>query len=121
VTAGKWLRENSSPSDLLATNLTFGPLVPAVTGIRTYASAIQYQIPYGRPSAEPEILRHDAEVWDFIQRPSAATIRPLCDAGVDWIWVEPSESMIRDWLPYATTAFTNNDAIILKVSQTACS
>lgn len=120
MAAGKWLREHSSTADLLATNLTFGPLVPAVAGIRTYASAIQYQVPYGRPSAQTELLRHDAEVWDFIQGPSSAAIKPLCEAGVDWIWVEPSESKVRDWLPYATTAFANSDAIILKVSPTAC-
>ena len=120
MAAGTWVRDHASQSDLLSTNLTFGPLVPAVTGIRTYASAIQYQIPYGRPSAEPEILRHDVEVWDFIQGPSSATLKPLCDAGVDWIWVEPSEAKIRNWLPHATTAFANSDAIILKVSPTAC-
>jgi hypothetical protein len=118
--AAAWVRDNAGPADLLATNLTFGPLVPAVTGIRTFASGIRYQVPYGRPSVEPEILRHDAEVWDLIQSPSAATIRPLCDAGVDWIWVDPSESKVRDWLPYATTAFANNDAIILKLAPEAC-
>jgi hypothetical protein len=120
MVAGKWVRDNASPSDLLATNLTFGPLVPAVTGIRTYASAIQYQSPYGRPSATPQLLQHDEEVWTFINAPSSSSIAPLCDAGVKWVWVEPSETKFRDWQPFATTAFANENAIILELADGAC-
>jgi hypothetical protein len=120
MAAGKWVRDNASPTDLLATNLTFGPLVPAVTGIRTYASAIQYQSPYGRPSATPQLLQHDEEVWTFINAPSSSSIAPLCEAGVKWVWVEPSETKLRDWQPFATTAFANENAIILELAPGAC-
>jgi hypothetical protein len=120
MSAGTWLRENASPFDLLATNLTFGPLVPAVTGFQTYASAIRYQSPYGRPSATPELLQHDEEVWGFINAPSAASVTPLCEAGVRWVWVEPSETKLRNWQPYGTTVFENGDAIILELTPAAC-
>jgi hypothetical protein len=108
MAAGSWVRDHASPSDLLATNLTFGPLVPAVTG-------------YGRPSATPELLRHDEEVWAFINSPTSATLSSLCQAGVRWVWVEPSETSLRNWQPYAATVFENEDVIILEVVPKACS
>jgi hypothetical protein len=116
MVAGKWVRDNAFSSDLLATNLTFGPLVPSLTGIRTYASAIQYQSPYGRPSATPQLLAHDEEVWTFINAPSTSSLAPLCDAAVRWVWVYLPSAKVRDWEPFATMEFANEETMILKTN-----
>jgi hypothetical protein len=36
------------------------------------------------------------------------------------VWVEPSETKFRDWQPFATTAFANENAIILELADGAC-
>lgn len=118
--AARWLRANAGPDDLLATNLTFSPFVPGVTGMSTYVSAIQYQGPYGRPAEIPDLVEREAQVWDFIEGPSVGTIAPLCQAGVDWLWVEPAITSVRDWAPYASAAFANDDAIILRLNPEQC-
>ncbi len=118
--AAAWLRENADRTDLLGTNLTFGPFVPAVTGLPTYVSGLLYQSAYGRPSITPQLLAHEADSWAFIDEPSVATVAPLCSADVRWIWVDPSRTETREWVPYATVAFSNADAIILRMEPAAC-
>ena len=54
--AAQWIRERATGSDLIATNVTFSPLVPALTGKQTLASGILYQAPYGRPDAVATLL-----------------------------------------------------------------
>jgi hypothetical protein len=81
---------------------------------------MQYQGPYGRPPDTQVLLKRENEMWDFIDSPSASTAQPLCDAGVEWLWVDPSNTEVRDWAPYATVAFANDDAIILRWDSSAC-
>lgn len=111
-----WLREHAQPTDLLATNLTLGPFVPGVTGLPTYASAILYAIPYGRPEVKDAILRNEAREWNFIDSPSAAAAAPLCAAGVDWVWVDPTLTKTTNWAPYAEVAFTTTDVTVLRMT-----
>lgn len=118
--AGQWVREHAKASDLLATNLTFGPLVPAVTGLATFASGIQYQAPYGRPAVAAELLRRDDEIWKFVNFPSLTTVVPLCASGVRWIWVDPTETSTRSWEPFANVAFSNDVATILEMDPHSC-
>jgi hypothetical protein len=118
--AALWLRENSAPDDLLATNLTLSALVPALTGRTTYISDIHMQAPYGRAGDVPEIQRREAESWAFIDQPSEQTIEPLCDAGVRWLWVDPSRTPTRDWAPFADVALLENDVVVLELRTSAC-
>ncbi|MFM8154872.1 MAG: hypothetical protein ACKOAF_02170 [Actinomycetes bacterium] len=118
--AAAWLRGHASATDVVATNLTFGPLIPAITGLQTFVSGIQYQAPYGRPAAAAEVLKRDDEIWKFVNSPSAETLAPLCASGVTWIWVNPEAASLTSWLPYATVAFTNADATILGLAPENC-
>ena len=118
--AARWLRDHASATDLLATNITFSPFVPAVTGLRTLASGILYQAPYGRPGNIAPLLEREKQSWAFIDGPSAATAAPLCTAGVRWLWVDPTRTKQRDWAPIATVAFQNESAIILRLDPQAC-
>lgn len=114
MSAAAWLRENAGATDLLATNLTFGPFVPGITRLPTYVSALQYQAPYGRSSEAADLLRREGHVWDFIETPTAATATPLCEAGVGWLWIDPSLTAVRDWEPYATTVIDESDVIVAR-------
>lgn len=120
MSAGAWVREHADQSDLLATNLTFGPFVPAVTGLQTYVSGLLYQSAYGRPSISNQLLAHEADSWDFIDTPSADSVEKLCAAGVRWVWVDPSRTERREWTPFATVAYKNVDAIILRLEPGGC-
>ena len=118
--AADWLRSQADESDLVATNVTFSPLVPALTGLQTLASGILYQAPYGRPGAVEPRLQREAQSWDFIEEPTAGTTAPLCSAGVDWLWVDPTRTEVRDWSPFATVAYENEAVVVLALDASAC-
>lgn len=118
--AARWLRDRATDPDLIATNVTFSPLVPALTGMQTLASGILYQAPYGRPDAVAPLLEREAQSWGFIDEPSVATMAPLCDAGVTWLWIDPTRTTARDWAPYATVELANDAVLVLRLDETAC-
>lgn len=118
--AAAWLRANAAPTDLLATNLTFSPFVPAVTGLPTYVSGIRYQAPYGRPGLTSVLLDHDARTFAFLESPSTSTVAPLCEAGVRWLWVDPRTFPGQTWLPWAAPVVTEPDAVVLRLDAASC-
>jgi hypothetical protein len=118
--AARWLRDRASGSDLIATNVTFSPLVPALTRMQTLASGILYQAPYGRPDAVAPLLEREAQSWGFIDEPSADTAAALCAAGVTWVWVDPTRTAVRDWMPYASVELATEGAIVLRLDAAAC-
>ena len=118
--AAEWLANEAQPGALVATNLTYGPLVPALTGLQTWISAIQYQAPYGRPSSIDELLDREAISWAFTGSVGPYPASRFCGAGVDWVWVDPSRSSIRDWSPYAEAAYESDDVIILRMDEGQC-
>lgn len=120
MAAGNFLREASGVSDLVATNVTYNPLVPALTGRRTLVSGIHYQAPYGRPGQIDELLSREEASWAFIGSPSDESARGLCTAGVDWVWVDPARTEIRSWEPWADVAFERPDVQILRINPDVC-
>jgi hypothetical protein len=120
VAAGQWLKEQAGGDDLLATNVSFSPLVPALSGVATFASGVLYQAPYGRPSGITPLLDREAASWAFIDGPSEATVQPLCAAGVDWLWIDPAKGKAGDWEPWASVALAQPDVIVLAVNPGAC-
>ncbi len=118
--AASWLRDNAESTDLLATNLTVGPFVPGVTHLPTYASAIGYQSPYGRPSISPVLLEHERQVWDFIEDPSAENATPLCEANVTWLWVDLERAPFQNWEPYYRIRLATKDTVVAELNPSAC-
>lgn len=118
--AAQWLRDRAVDSDVVATNVTFSPLVPALTGMQTLASGILYQAPYGRPDAVAPLLQREAQSWAFIDEPSAVTAAPLCEAGVTWLWVDPTRTPVRDWMPFAESVYTNDSVEVLSLGGGQC-
>jgi hypothetical protein len=120
VRAANWLRTNAGRDDLLATNVTFSPLVTALSGVQTYASGVLYQAPYGRPSGIDPLLKREAASWAFVDAPSKLALMPLCEAGVAWIWVDPTRTSNKDWLPWASVVSTDADVVILRLDRSDC-
>lgn len=118
--AGAWLRANSRPDDLVATNTTRSALVPALTRLPTFASDLRLQTPYGRAEDVALALSREADAWLFIDAPSEDSFAPLCAAGVDWIWVDPERTPVDSWEPFATPVWTSPDAIILAMNSSLC-
>jgi hypothetical protein len=118
--AASWLRKNASETDLLATNITFGSFIPAITRMQTFASAVNYQAMYGPENMIQPLVTREGQSWDFIDSPNKLTAQPLCESNVKWLWVDPNRSQRRDWLPFATIVFENPSATILKLNPSAC-
>ncbi len=120
ASVARQLADSAAPGDLVATNIAFSPLVPALSGQPMYIAAIQYQAPYGRPDAIDDLLARERATWDFVDAPSPATAQTLCDAGVRWVWVEPTRTTVRDWSPYASIERLEEDVILLRLDVGAC-
>jgi len=118
--AGEWLRSNAGSDDVVATNVTRGALVPALSRLTTYASNLRLQTPYGRQDQVDLALERERDSWDFIDSPSLSSVAPLCAAGVDWVWVDTRKTPIRNWEPFATLAWESPEVFILKIDQSAC-
>ena len=118
--AGAWLRSHANPDDLLATNVTSGAIVPALSRLTTYISDLHMQAPYGRTSEIDEALTREKQTWAFVNTPTSETAAPLCRAGVVWLWIDPSRTTTRDWQPYATVVWQEAEVILAKIDSSAC-
>jgi len=119
--AARALRDAADPSDVLATNLTFGPFVAGVTQLPTFVSARWYQTPYGLPWMVEELLLREQQSWRFIDDPTEMSLVPLCEAGVRWLWIDLARTEARDWAPYAVTVLENEDTAVAEIDRAACS
>ena len=120
IAAAKWLRANSTTNQVVATNLTYSPLVPALIDRQMLIAGLQYQAPYGRPDQLQPLLAREAASWAFIDGPTSQTLVPLCAAGVDWVWVDTARTSVSTWEPFATIAFATPDTTILRINPSAC-
>lgn len=88
--AGQLLRASVAEGQLVATNVTFSPIVPALSGAATFVSGIQYQAPYGRAEQLPELISREKHLLDFLANPTDAGLRNICAQGVRWLWIDPN-------------------------------
>lgn len=120
VAAAQWLRDHVQPGQLIATNVTFSPFVPALTGTPSYISGINYQAPYGRPGIREKLLAREALSWAFAQEPTAESARLLCSAGVRYVWLDPRRGVAASWEPWAETITSGEDVVVLRLAADAC-
>jgi len=120
VAAAKWLQVHAQDNELVATNITLGAFVPALTQLPTFVSAMSYQGIYGAPQMVQSLIDREAESWNFINSPSVQTVSPLCTAQVTWVWVDPKRTGQREWAPYALKAFENDAVTLLKLNSKYC-
>ena len=120
VAAATFLRDASSHEDLVATNITYSPLVPALSGLQTYVSGMAYQAPYGTVTNLPLLLQRERDSWTFIDTPSQVAFETMCTRDIEWLWIDPMRAQVRDWEPFARVVFKNASVLVLKVNREAC-
>ena len=86
--AGALLREQVVDGELVATNVTFSPIVPALSGAATFVSGIQYQAPYGRADQLPLLLSREQLSNDFVSESGLLDPEVLCSQGIRWLWID---------------------------------
>lgn len=91
--AGQLLRASVAEGQLVATNVTFSPIVPALSGAATFVSGIQYQAPYGRAEQLPELISREQQLLDFLANPTEVGLRNICAQGVRWLWIDPNRGL----------------------------
>jgi hypothetical protein len=118
--AADWILSHAGSDDIIATNVVFSPLVPALIRHRMMIAGLLYQAPYGTPSQLPTVLDREKASLAFIETPSASTLAPLCAAGASWVWVENSRTQLRDWAPWAEVAYANDAVTLLRITSESC-
>lgn len=120
IAAAQWLREAVADGELLATNVTYSPLVPALTGLPTFISGINYQAPYGREGIRESLLERERLSMSFVSQPTADSARELCERGVKWIWVDPRRPTAGSWEPFGTIEIAEESVMIVSFSEATC-
>ena len=118
--AGEFLRSNSADGDLVATNLTFSTIVPALSGVQTLVSGTGYQTPYGPAGGEQILLEREVDSYGFINAPSVATVAPLCEAGVRWVWIDPNRTGNADWSGFLRSRYEDDSVIVGELDPALC-
>lgn len=87
-----WIRQNFGPNSIGATNMVDTPLVPALTRRRAYVAALANLDGLGSPTDLPEIFRRGNLSLSLTSGISPDAARTLCQAGVDWLWLETPQT-----------------------------
>ena len=116
---GDWLSQNSSYSDIVATNY----LVGATTGgsISDFVLAVwsdrEFLVLGPQLGADPR--ENDPEIsasLDFAERASDETCRELLNRGVRWFIVDLRLTETRAWTRCASQVFTRGDFVVLRLT-----
>lgn len=118
-----WLRLNSSPDDVVATNRYCAlhearfpdcsatwSLVTAVTGRRTLV-----EVPDFMRKAYTGIEDRVVMSIAFVDAPSGETAAKLSTASVTWVYVDKAVTDARSWEPWARVEYENDLAAVLRL------
>ena len=114
--AGAFLSANLSDGEVVATNVTYSPIVPALSGAATYVSGIQYQAPYGSTAQLPDLLDREERVSNFLADPTSEREQELCAAGVRWIWLDTQRSNSLEEIPSVESIFEGADIAVYRLT-----
>jgi len=67
-----------------------------------------------------ELLDRETQSWAFIDEPSDDTVKPLCSAGVDWIWVAQPRTATTAWEPWGETVLVTADVAVVRINPGTC-
>jgi hypothetical protein len=107
--AAAWLSGNAAAESIVATTNTVSGFLPAVTGLRTYLSGQLYQAGLGAAGSRAEVERRVAVIEGLLSAEWETALVELCDAGVDYFWVEGSSPLVAQ----ADASFAAGDVMIV--------
>lgn len=124
--AAAWLEEAADERDIVATNrLCTDPaetppecssrwfLTSALGGRRMFVEGYDYGV--GLDGLPDWATRRIAQSVAFADHPDRVAAAALWNAGVRWVWVDPTLTTTRSWAPYAQVAFRNDLVTILRL------
>ncbi|MDI1289404.1 MAG: hypothetical protein PSX37_05560, partial [bacterium] len=114
--AADWIAASTSENSILATGDPISALVPALTGRQMYLAGQLYQAGLGRSGELDDVAARAVISRQFAASPSAQTARPLCEAGVDYAWLDGQLPGIET----DAVAFSNEGVTILKLAALGC-
>jgi hypothetical protein len=109
VAAGEWLSGRASA--VVATGDPASSLVPALSGRQMFLAGERYQVGLGPASEEEVVLTRALQSRAFAAAPSDAAAGPLCEAGVDYVWLEPGAGPV----PEPAIAYRNGTVRIVEL------
>jgi hypothetical protein len=118
--AGQVLFASTSGEDILVTNDNTSFLVPALGQRLTYMSGAPYQWQYGSATTVGGIPERVAVSQAFVDSADPQAFATLCAAGVTWMWVDHGLTDRRDWAPFATVEFANDDVTLAQLERSLC-
>jgi hypothetical protein len=89
--ASTWLKDNTAESDLIATSAPSLTNIPALTGRQMYLAGSVYQLGLGNAKEAETVLSRSTLSTALATREWAAASAQMCDAGVDWFWIEGAD------------------------------
>lgn len=110
-----WLNENAPDEAIVATTDTVSAFLPAVTGLRTYLSGAPYQAGLGATGSRAEVDRRSAMMAALSSDEWESVVPELCDAGVDYFWVEGTAPVIDN-----VAADFVSDAVVIISRRAVC-
>lgn len=105
---------------IVATNVTSGADVSAFSGSQTLVSGTWYQAPYGQRGIDVTLRDREQLAWGFFLAPSDETFVPLCDAGVEVLWIDLGRVDVQDWSHWGSPVFVGK-GIEVRDIRSACS
>ena len=121
VAALTWLRNHSHKDEIFAQNTSlletnFGAslVISTFTHRRAYIEAPKF-------GSNNDVLKSSRlrTSLDFAIAPTAERLKNMDDQKVSWFVVDLANTHLRNWQPWATTRFINEDVAILELSQAA--
>jgi hypothetical protein len=120
--AAKWLRENSSSDDVVATNrfcnnhtqrypdcIAYWNVVSSITGRRMFLENAD-----ASARSVSGVTERALQSVEFVDRPSKKSAEILAAANVSWVFVDRSVTTTTSWEPWAEVVFENDEALILR-------
>jgi hypothetical protein len=136
--ASKWLNENLSDKEIVATNrfcvdsATPRCLFPKYFGVSATSRQLmliegpynlfgrtrdQLALPIEDESFYPEVGQERLNLSrGFADKPTAETAARLRELGVDWFYLFLDNTENRNWAPFATVEYQNSEVAILKLT-----
>lgn len=110
--AVEYIKLNVVKSDIIADNFDASVLLPALTGVRSFASS------YGRDFSSGHNERYSIQ-RQFYEQPTTSNLRYLRSNCVTWYFVYKGgdSKALQSFEPYATTMYEDEYGAVLKLSE----
>ena len=113
-TAATWLDTNSADADIVAIPGRASAFVPALSGLRGYATTEFEAVNLGPRGNAAEFADRAATLADYLGTRSDSARLAMCDDGVRWLWL-PSTA-VADPASYGDLSYRNDAVAVVRLA-----